>query len=269
MTGNSGTIGEDYIFPFTTNNDANYSVDAIGGLLRHVAFYSDGGFSRTITYNGYNYSTIASTPILGGMEDTADNSKADLMGTYLGYLLKINGIVRGVVTDINTGDPIENATVSVGDYDGLTNSFGLCAIEVPPGSYTVSCTHPDYNNYIHPTQVVIDYNETCWVDIPLEPIVSVDDFEQCDRITRIYPNPCAAHISIEYFIKSSGNVDIAIYNIIGQKVCTLVNDIQEIGYHKITLDNSDTVNTKLSSGIYFMKLQTEQQTNIEKFLIVE
>ncbi|MDP8227601.1 MAG: T9SS type A sorting domain-containing protein [Candidatus Celaenobacter polaris] len=269
MTGVSGTIGDGYVFPFTPNNDANYSVDEIGGLLRRVAFTSDGGFSRTIAYGCATYQTIASTPILGGMEDTAENSKADLMGTYLGYLLKIDGMVRGIVTDINTGDPVENATVSVGDYDGVTNSYGLCAIEVPPGSYTVSCTHPDYYNYVHPTDVVVDYNETCWVDIDLSPLFSVDEIEQGDRIARIYPNPCAAHISIEYFMKSSGNVDIAVYNIKGQKVCTLVNEIQEIGYHEVTFDNFDTGNAKLSSGIYFIKLHTEQDTNIEKFLIIE
>ncbi len=269
MSGAPGTLAGDFIFPFTSNTDANYSVDEIGGLLRHVVFNSDGEISRTITYNGTNYSTIASTPILGGMEDTAENSKADLMGTYLGYLLKIDGILRGIVTDINTGDPVENATLSVGGYNGITNSYGLCAIEVPPGSYTVSCTHPDYNNYVHPTDVVVDYNETCWVNIPLTPLVSVDDIEQRDRITRIYPNPCTSHTAIEYFMKSPGNVEIALYNIIGQKVYTLVNDIKEIGYHEVTLNNSEAGDTKFSSGIYFMKLQTEQQTNIDKFLIVE
>lgn len=269
MTGVSGTVGEDYVFPFTSNSDANYSVDEIGALLRSVAFRSDNSYSRTIAYAGADYSTIATTPILGGLEDTATNSKADLMGTYLGYLLKIDGMVRGIVTDVNTGNPVENATVSVGDYDGITNSYGLCAIEVPPGTYTVSCSHPDYNNYIHPTQVVVDYNETCWVDIPLTPIVSVDDIEQRDHIARIYPNPCTSYTSIEYYLKSPGFVDIAVYNIKGQKVCTLVNDIQEIGYQEVAFDNSDTGNAKLSSGIYFMKLQTEQQTNIQKFLIVE
>ena len=269
MTGVYGTVGEDYIFPFTPNTDANYSVDEIGALLRHIAFISDAGYSRTIAYSGTNYSTIATAPILGGMEDTAENSKADLMGTYLGYLLKINGIVRGIVTDINTGDPVENATVSVGDYDGITNSYGLCAIEVPPGSYTVSCTHPDYVTFVYPSEIIIDYNDTYWMDIPLTPDVSIDDIEQQYRITRIYPNLCTSHTAIKYFMKSSGNVDIGVYNIKGQKVVALINEYVEDGYHDVAFDNLTGHTAELTSGIYFMKLETKHVSHVEKFIILE
>jgi len=269
MTGVSGTVGEDYVFPFTTNSDANYSVDEIGSLLRHIAFRSDNGYSRTIAYTGTNYSTIASSPILGGLENTDTNSKADLVATYLGYLLKINGVFRGVVTDTNTGDPVQGATVNVGAYSGVTNACGLCAIEVPPASYAISCSHPNYETYTYPCEIIIDYNDTYWMDIPLTPNVSNDDIEQQDRITRIYPNPCTSQTAIKYFMKSSGNVDIGVYNIKGQKVVNLVDNYVEAGYHEVTFDNIAEHVAEFSSGIYFMKLETKHATHIEKFIILE
>ena len=270
MTGVSGTVGEDFVFPFTTNTDANYSVDEIGGLFsRSIAFRSDNGYSRTIAYAGANYSTIATTPILGGLENTDMNSKADLIATYLGYLLKINGVFRGVVTDNSTGDPVQNATVNVGGYSGVTNSYGLCAIEVPPGSYGISCTHPNYATFVYPSEIIIDYNDTYWMDISLTPNVSIDDFEQQDCITRIFPNPCTTQTVIKYFMKSSGNVDISVFNIKGQKVSTLVDEYKQAGYHDETFNNSSGYTAGLSSGIYFMKLETEQATHIEKFIILE
>jgi len=269
MTGVSGTVGEDYIFPFTQNTDANYSVDEIGALLKHIAFTSDNGYSRTIAYAGANYSTIASTPILGGLEDTDMNSKADLVATYLGYLLKIDGVFRGVVTDINTGDPVQGATVNVGVYSGITNAYGLCAVEVPPGSYTISCSHPNYATYTYHCEIIIEYNDTYWMDIPLTPDVSNDDIEQQDRITHIYPNPCTSQAAIKYFMKSSGNVEIGVYNIKGQKVSSLVNEYIEPGYHEVTFNNFTEHAPRISSGIYFMKLETEHTSHIEKFIILE
>ena len=270
MTGVSGTVGEDFVFPFTANTDANYSVDEIGGILsRSVAFRSDNNYSRTVAYAGANYSTIASTPILGGLENTDTNSKADLVATYLGYLLKIDGVFRGIVTDNNTGDPVQNATVNVGAFSGVTNSYGLCAIEVPPGSYGISCSHPNYSTFVYPSDIIIDYNDTYWMDIGLNPYVSVDDIEHQDCIAHIYPNPCTSNSTIEFFVKTSGDIDIALYNILGQRVSTLVHDFIEEGYHEVTFNNGFDDKSKLTSGIYFMKLSSDSNIHIQKLLIVE
>jgi len=269
MTGVSGTVGEDFVFPFTPNTDANYSVDEIGSLFRHIAFNSDGGYSRTIAYSGYNYSAITTAPILGGMEDTENNTKADLIERYLGYLLKIDGVFRGVVTDTYTSDPIQNATVNIGIYSGTTNQYGLCAIEVPPGSYAVSCTHPNYANFVYPSEIIIEYNDTYWMEIEMNPNVSIDDNEFKDQIARIYPNPCTSHSAIEFYVKTAGNIDIALYNILGQRVSTIIHDYLEPGYHEVSFDNTLEERSKLTSGIYFMKLSSDTHTSVQKLLIVE
>jgi len=107
------------------------------------------------------------------------------------------------------------------------------------------------------------------MDIPLTPDVSIDDSEQQDRITRIYPNPCTSYTAIKYFMKFSGNVDIGVYNIKGQKVVTLVNEYIEAGYHDVTFDNLTEHTAELTSGIYFMKLETKHAPHVEKFIILE
>jgi hypothetical protein len=64
-----------------------------------------------------------------------------------------------------------------------------------------------------------------------------------------YPNPFNAQTVIEYQLPAAGEVKLEVYNLIGEKVATLVNGVEEAGYRSVTWDASN-----VSSGIYFYKL---------------
>ncbi|MBD3233664.1 MAG: S8 family serine peptidase [candidate division Zixibacteria bacterium] len=64
-----------------------------------------------------------------------------------------------------------------------------------------------------------------------------------------YPNPFNAQTNITYSVPESGNVSLEVFNLMGQKVATLVNGNVEAGVHTITWDANQH-----SSGIYFYKL---------------
>ncbi|MCP4631590.1 MAG: T9SS type A sorting domain-containing protein, partial [candidate division Zixibacteria bacterium] len=64
-----------------------------------------------------------------------------------------------------------------------------------------------------------------------------------------YPNPFNASTTISYTLSSTSDVNLEVYNLLGQKIETLINGEVEAGNHSITWDASS-----LSSGIYFSKL---------------
>ncbi|MBD3232653.1 MAG: T9SS type A sorting domain-containing protein [candidate division Zixibacteria bacterium] len=64
-----------------------------------------------------------------------------------------------------------------------------------------------------------------------------------------YPNPFNATTTISYRLPVASRVNLDIYNVLGQRVTTLVNGNVEAGYHSINWDAS-----QYSSGIYFYKL---------------
>ena len=79
-----------------------------------------------------------------------------------------------------------------------------------------------------------------------------------------YPNPFNPETTITYSIGKSGMVDLSIYNILGIKIKTLLNKYLSVGTYKINLDG-----TLLSSGVYFCKLQTENNMKVIKIELLK
>jgi hypothetical protein len=74
-----------------------------------------------------------------------------------------------------------------------------------------------------------------------------------------YPNPFAPgqipNAKIVYQIESPGRVELQIYNSLGHRVRTLVDEFQEVGVWTTAWDGRDEVGNTVGSGIYFYQLQ--------------
>jgi len=84
-----------------------------------------------------------------------------------------------------------------------------------------------------------------------------------------YPNPFNPATTIKFGIKEESEVRIEIFNAKGQKVKTLLNDKLSAGYHTATWNGTDESNHKVSSGIFFYKMQTGSYTSIQKMLLLK
>jgi hypothetical protein len=79
-----------------------------------------------------------------------------------------------------------------------------------------------------------------------------------------YPNPFNPTTTIRYDLANAGKVQAFVYNIIGQKVATLVDTRQEPGKYTVLFNAN-----RLSSGVYFLYFQTEGLTKTQKMLLVK
>ncbi len=64
----------------------------------------------------------------------------------------------------------------------------------------------------------------------------------------------APPLVIFYQIPRSAHVTIIIYNILGQEVITLVDDLQTSGKHRVEWNGTDELGTPLAGGIYFYRI---------------
>lgn len=78
-----------------------------------------------------------------------------------------------------------------------------------------------------------------------------------------YPNPFNSSTVIRYSLPEAGRVNLEVYNLLGQKVATLVDDDQQAGYYFHTWNMTD-----LPSGIYFCRLKTGDSEKRRKMLII-
>ncbi|MCK9408914.1 MAG: T9SS type A sorting domain-containing protein, partial [Bacteroidetes bacterium] len=79
-----------------------------------------------------------------------------------------------------------------------------------------------------------------------------------------YPNPFNPATVISYQLPVSSLVTLKVYDAIGREVATLVNEVKEAGSYSSQFDG-----TKLSSGIYFARLQSGDKVQLKKMILLK
>ncbi len=87
-----------------------------------------------------------------------------------------------------------------------------------------------------------------------------------------YPNPMNPFnpaATIQFSMRETGRMELAVYNIRGQLVKKFVDGVQPEGEFQITWDGRDSQGRPLSSGIYFLRMQTDNYQHTSKMMIVK
>ena len=79
-----------------------------------------------------------------------------------------------------------------------------------------------------------------------------------------YPNPFNPTTTIKFDLPQATEVNLTVYNILGEKVLTLINGMQEAGYHSVMFNASN-----LASGTYIYRLQSHNFVQTKKMLLVK
>ena len=79
-----------------------------------------------------------------------------------------------------------------------------------------------------------------------------------------YPNPWNPITTIGYSLKENIQVKLTLLNILGEELMVLVNEEQNKGYHKVDFNGS-----KLSSGVYFYRLQAGDFVQTRKMILLK
>jgi len=83
------------------------------------------------------------------------------------------------------------------------------------------------------------------------------------------PNPFNPDTRISYSLPQAGQVSLEIFNIMGQKVATLVDEYQEAGRYTVTWDSRNDEGRQVSSGIYLYRLKAGDFVQTRKMVLMK
>ena len=99
------------------------------------------------------------------------------------------------------------------------------------------------------------------------PATGVEDAQALPKefsLEQNYPNPFNPTTTIQYNTPKTGFVSLDVYNLLGQKVATLVNEVVQAGFHTVNFNASN-----LPSGIYMYQLRTDNFNSIKKMTLLK
>jgi PKD repeat protein len=84
-----------------------------------------------------------------------------------------------------------------------------------------------------------------------------------------YPNPFNPATTIKYNLPRATEVQLDVYNIMGQRVTTLINDFREAGHHSVTWTGTNDHGTPVASGVYFYRIKAGDFKETRKMVLMK
>ena len=84
-----------------------------------------------------------------------------------------------------------------------------------------------------------------------------------------YPNPFNPETQIAYTLSETGPVELAIYNVLGQRVRTLVQEVQAAGRYQVVWNGRNDSGVSVASGIYLYRLSSAQGVQVRRLLLLK
>jgi hypothetical protein len=88
-------------------------------------------------------------------------------------------------------------------------------------------------------------------------------------VSQNYPNPFNPTTTIKFNLPSSMNVEVSVFNILGQKVRTLAKDRFDAGVNSLVWNGDDNSGKSVSSGIYFYKVEAGSSSVTKKMVLMK
>ena len=127
------------------------------------------------------------------------------------------------------------------------------------------------DNKLYVMETGLNYNNNSpklyEVTLPADNSTAVEtqkSIPQSFRLYQNYPNPFNPATTINYTVPKMSFVTLKVYNILGQKIATLVNGEKQAGEYEVGFDGSN-----LTSGVYIYKMQAGSFSDVKKFVLMK
>ncbi len=189
--------------------------------------------------------------------------------------------IKGILA-IDNGD--QKMNISKQDKFGYLNHDGFDINNTETGDYMSVLSFGPFNIMPHDSvevALLIAVGESLsdvqyFSNLGAEKYFGVTDIEnQADvlpsdfELGQNYPNPFNPATTISFQITRVTHARLSVINILGQEVSVLFDEQAQAGNHTIRWDGVDQNNSKVASGIYFYRLETDLSVDTKKMLMIK
>jgi hypothetical protein len=273
LSPNISGLNYEYDMMVDGNGDAHFAgvyVDTVDGTntgIYHV--YNDGGTwtANLVTLvNGTNY------PLPGGLQTLNEVELArnpDGTTLYMKWVDAPDPAANDTLLDVFAAAYV----VSEGTWTTPENITQTPAIQE---KYSNLAPRASANGDLYIYYTIFGDGDTndlapaeLWFIDGVQILTSIDDNPSAQLINQYalkqnYPNPFNPTTTIGFDLKDAGNVSIEIFNTLGQKVATVLNQKMAAGTHEVQFDASD-----LTSGVYIYRLNANGTSLSRKMMLLK
>lgn len=148
-----------------------------------------------------------------------------------------------------------------------TNIDLTIAQELPNSDYNFKGVLDDIRIYdydLTEEEIINVFNDPTSVET-----INQENIPQKYSLSQNYPNPFNSTTTIQFQLRQSGKVALIIYDILGQRVCELVNNEMSAGYHTVFWDGKNNKGSTVSSGIYIYEMKCANFHQRKKLVLVK
>lgn len=160
-----------------------------------------------------------------------------------------------------------NVSFAGGAIDGKTYYMNdvyndsSAAVTFSGGAVNLSVTLPAYGSAVYVlSDTLIRLSVPTVVNNPAD----AGKLPRSYELEQNYPNPFNPSTTIRYDLPTRSHVRIDVFNILGQRVVTLINSEQDAGTHEVLFNGS-----YFASGVYFYKLSSGSFTKVNKMIMLK
>jgi hypothetical protein len=227
--------------------------------VRTSGFVSIGNYTISITGRGPNGTPVHKRSVQLIVEEVVPvelvsfNAVSAKNSVILNWSTATEVNNRGfeIERGLKQGNQINWITVGFIDGNGTsveTQNYSFVDKNVDAGLYSYRLKQLDYDGAFAYSQLV-----EVEIAVPL-------DYE----LAQNYPNPFNPSTTIKYSIPQAGAVRIALYDVLGNEVNTIVDTYQNAGRYEISLDAAG-----LASGVYYYRIQSGEFTSTKKLMLMK
>lgn len=220
-------------------------------------------FSKGVTLNSVTFEGTAVSDFdvqIAGIDNEKNRVVIGLLGMV--YSLKENASLK----------PAPNGDNTVAVLHFTLNDPNLKTIEIAPFS-AVDPSHElmyVYNEWANDVPSVQSLSpEFQGGSVALESRTPAAALPTEFGLSQNVPNPFNPSTIVEYALPKDAQVNLSVYNVLGQHVTTLVNEMQRAGRQTVTWDGTDASGVSVASGVYFYKIRAGDYSNTKKMLLLK